>query len=163
MLLWSILQYFWPALSDNRSCLPILVFFLSVPSSTTFGRKTVTWQFRPNVIPEYFFRPNVVLGETSHRPKVVCDQLSDQRNSFRRIVVHPNLAPLCIIRPHSSQITFLIRVMNVIQTPSTNVSHLSRPIFQLNLLYADFAYSQGRSWLPCDFDADLWWPLPNQT
>ena len=26
---WSILQYFWPALSDNRSWKPILVFFLS--------------------------------------------------------------------------------------------------------------------------------------
>ena len=26
---WSILQYFWPALSDNRSSKPILVFFLS--------------------------------------------------------------------------------------------------------------------------------------
>ena len=31
MLLWSILQYFWPALSDNRSWKPILVFFLSGP------------------------------------------------------------------------------------------------------------------------------------
>ena len=26
---WIILQYFWPALSDNRSWKPILVFFLS--------------------------------------------------------------------------------------------------------------------------------------
>ena len=26
---WSILQYFWPALSNNRSWKPILVFFLS--------------------------------------------------------------------------------------------------------------------------------------
>ena len=26
---WSILQYFWPALSDNRSVKPILVFCLS--------------------------------------------------------------------------------------------------------------------------------------
>ena len=26
---WSILQYFWTALSDNRSWKPILVFFLS--------------------------------------------------------------------------------------------------------------------------------------
>ena len=26
---WSILQYFWPALSDNRSWKPILVFYLS--------------------------------------------------------------------------------------------------------------------------------------
>ena len=25
---WSILQYFWPALNDNRSWKPILVFFL---------------------------------------------------------------------------------------------------------------------------------------
>ena len=23
--------------------------------------------------------------------------------------------------------------------------------------------SQGRSGLPCEFDADLWWPMPNQT
>ena len=29
MLSWSILQYFWPALSDNQSWKPILVFFLS--------------------------------------------------------------------------------------------------------------------------------------
>ena len=29
MLSWSILQYFWPALSDNRSWKPILVFFWS--------------------------------------------------------------------------------------------------------------------------------------
>ena len=29
LLSWSILQYFWPALSDNRSWNPILVFFLS--------------------------------------------------------------------------------------------------------------------------------------
>ena len=28
---WSILQYFWPALSDNQSWKPILVFFLSGP------------------------------------------------------------------------------------------------------------------------------------
>ena len=27
--LWSILQYFWPALSNNRSWKPIFVFFLS--------------------------------------------------------------------------------------------------------------------------------------
>ena len=26
---WSILQYFWPALSDNRYWKPVLVFFLS--------------------------------------------------------------------------------------------------------------------------------------
>ena len=26
---WSIMQYFWPALSDNPSWKPILVFFLS--------------------------------------------------------------------------------------------------------------------------------------
>ena len=26
---WSILQYFWPALSDDRSWKPIMVFFLS--------------------------------------------------------------------------------------------------------------------------------------
>ena len=26
---WSILQYFWPALSDNQYWKPILVFFLS--------------------------------------------------------------------------------------------------------------------------------------
>ena len=26
---WSILQYFWPALSDNRSWKPILVLFMS--------------------------------------------------------------------------------------------------------------------------------------
>ena len=26
---WSILQYFWPALSNNRNWKPILVFFLS--------------------------------------------------------------------------------------------------------------------------------------
>ena len=58
-------------------------------SSTTFGRKTMTWQFRPNVVPDCFFRPNVVLGEMSHRPKVVCDELSYRRNGFRRIVVHP--------------------------------------------------------------------------
>ena len=24
-------------------------------------------------------------------------------------------------------------------------------------------FSQGRSGLPCEFDADLWWPIPNQT
>ena len=62
-----------------------------VPSSTTFGRKTMTWQFRPNVVPDCFFRPNVVLGGMSHRPKVVCDELSYRRNGFRRIVVHPCL------------------------------------------------------------------------
>ena len=28
---WSILQYFWPALSDNRYRKPIFVFFLSGP------------------------------------------------------------------------------------------------------------------------------------
>ena len=33
-------------------------------------------QFRPNVLPDYFFRPNVVLDGTSHGPKVVCDQFS---------------------------------------------------------------------------------------
>ena len=26
-----------------------------------------------------------------------------------------------------------------------------------------WVYSQGRSGLPCEFDADLWWPIPNQT
>ena len=26
---WSILQYFWPALSDNQSWKPVFVFFLS--------------------------------------------------------------------------------------------------------------------------------------
>ena len=61
-----------------------------VPSSTTFGRKTMTWQFRPNVVPDCIFRPNVVLGEMSHGPKVVCDELSYRRNGFRRIVVHPS-------------------------------------------------------------------------
>ena len=36
--LWSILQYFWPALSDNRSWKPILVFFLS-------GRLRQVWLY----------------------------------------------------------------------------------------------------------------------
>ena len=35
--------------------------------------------------------------------------------------------------------------------------------FMMSLSDDKQADSQGRSGLPCEFDADLWWPIPNQT
>ena len=42
--LWSILQYFWPALRDNRSWKPILVFFFEWPLTTGFTEH-VNWSY----------------------------------------------------------------------------------------------------------------------
>ena len=109
-------------------------------------KKTMTWQFRPNVVPDYFFRPNVVLDEMSHRPKVVCDQLSYRRNGFRRIVVHPaidcctaiwGMSGLCILWT----VCFTIRSTDgVIMRPlhflchiSSNISHFLDRVCLYNL------------------------------
>ena len=63
-------------------------------SSTTFGRKTMTWQFRPNVVPDNFF------DQMSYSAKRRIDQKLYATNCRIREMVfdelsctHPNLAP----------------------------------------------------------------------